>query len=104
MIRAAIIDSTGRVRELADQARARWVAAAENVVQVIKKRRGGDIWRIELASYTDDNLRKPSEGNSQALSHDYETATNPRRVWELQRLGSRHPDADAYIRAAYRRT
>jgi hypothetical protein len=102
-MRATIIAADGRILEFADQVRAGRVAAAENVDQVIRTRHGV-IVRVELLPYSDDSLRKPKNSNPQALVHDCETPTNPRGVWEMRRLGSRYPDADEYIRAAYRGT
>jgi hypothetical protein len=102
-MRATIIATDGRILEFADQARASRVAAAENVEEVVRCRRG-EIVRVELAPFSDDSLKKPRTKNAQALVHQHETPTNPRGVWEMQRLGSSHPEADAYIRAAYRGT
>ena len=84
-MRAVVIGSGERILEFACQSRARRLAEAKNVDQVVKTRRG-EIVRVVLAPFSDDSLLKPRAGNSQQLCYDNETETNPRGVWELTRL------------------
>ena len=83
--RAVIIATDGRIIEFASQARALKIACAVNVEQVVRTRRG-EIARVELTAFGDDNRMKARAGDPQRLSHKYETDTNPRGVWELQNL------------------
>jgi len=41
-------------------------------------------------------------GNPRRYSSDRETERNPHGVWQLRRLGSADPDAEAFVAQIYR--
>lgn len=98
--RAVVIGVDGRVIELADQARAHWLAEAENTGRVVRSRRG-EIVRIELEQFSDDEVLEGRHGNPRHYSHDHETETNPRGVWDLRHLDVRDAILNAFIRASF---
>jgi hypothetical protein len=88
--RIPLCDGDDNIIERIDGARARRMALAPNAT-VVRKRKGGEIVRILLASTADDSLEDAMYGNPRAMSHNRETATNPEKVWTLKRI----PDSTA---------
>jgi hypothetical protein len=86
--RACVVSAYGT--EMIDQRRAQRMARCANARRIVRAH-DGCIIRIELQNYTDhadDGGTRMSSG-AQRLIHNFETATNPPRVWELKRAGWR---------------
>ena len=64
--------------------------AAPNAVAV-RQRKTRAIVAIVLEPHGDDSGLHARGGNPLQLSHNCETDTNPRRVWELKRLPGQPP-------------
>ena len=76
-----------RYIELAGPERVRRLAQASNV-KVVRRRKTGMIVELQLREFGNDARLRAKAGNAQALSHDCETPTNPRGVWELKQLAA----------------
>jgi hypothetical protein len=74
-----------RLIEFAGPERVRRLLPAPNAVAV-RKRKTKAIVAIVLESYGDDSRLDTRNGNPQKLSHNSETAENPRRVWTFKKL------------------
>jgi hypothetical protein len=74
-----------RLIEFAGPERVRRLAAAPNA-KVIRKHKTKEIVAIILEPYGDDTRVHERNGNPQRLSHNAETAENPRRVWTFKKL------------------
>jgi hypothetical protein len=79
-----------RLIEFAGPERVRRLLAAPNAVAV-RHRKTQDIVAILLEPHGDDSCLHARGGNPLQLSHNHETDTNPRRVWELKRLPGQLP-------------
>jgi hypothetical protein len=74
-----------RLIEFAGPERVRRLAAAPNA-KVIRKHKTQEIVAIILEPYGDDSRVHTRSGDPQKLSHNSETADNPRRVWTFKKL------------------
>jgi hypothetical protein len=54
--------------------------------RLIRKHKTKEIVCIVLEPYGDDYRIHERDGNPQKLSHNAETADNPRRVWTFKKL------------------
>jgi len=61
------------------------LAAAPNA-RIIRRHKDRAIVCIVLEPYGDDSRIHERDGNPQKLSHNAETAENPRRVWTFKKL------------------
>ena len=74
-----------RLIEFAGPERARQLLMAPNAIAV-RKRKTQAIVAIVLEPYGDDSRLHTRNRNAQKLSHNCETAENPRRVWTFKKL------------------
>jgi hypothetical protein len=79
------VSSGPRLIEFAGPERVRHLLQAPNA-RVIRKRKTQAIVAIVLEPYGDDTRVHERDGNPHRLSHNTETADNPRRVWTFKKL------------------
>jgi hypothetical protein len=79
------VSSGPRLIEFAGPERVRRLLQAPNA-RVIRKHKTQAIVAIVLEPYGDDSRVHTRAGDPQKLSHNAETAENPRRVWTFKKL------------------
>jgi hypothetical protein len=80
-----------RCLEWAGPERVRQLLAAPNCEAIRRGGKQGPLVEIQVLEFGDDGRLHARGGNPQQLSHNCETDTNPRRVWELKRLPGQPP-------------
>lgn len=91
--RVIVFGCDGRIVEITtDQARAERIAAGINASNIVRRRRGREIVRIDLASVSDDSTLIKHRGNPRRYSHDHENEQNPPRCWTLRHISSEVQD------------
>jgi hypothetical protein len=79
------VTSGPRLLEFACPERVRQLAAAPNA-RVVRRRKHRAIVCVVLEPCGDDSRIHTRDTNPQKLSHNAETAENPRRVWTFKKL------------------